>query len=97
MTNYLLSFFFNCLLYFALHICYAGQKRGQFSVLNVCCRYLTCHDVLSAHEEEISAMAIVYIAPNNGGITDEDSADKDDGGLVDNLPGNQLNAVAEAV
>ena len=38
----LLSLFFNCLLYFALHICYAGQKRVQFSVLNVCCRYLTC-------------------------------------------------------
>ena len=90
--------FFNCLLYFALHICYVGQKRVQFSVLNICCRYLTCHDVLSAlEEEETSAMAIVFIEPNDGRITDEDSADEDDGGLVDNLSGNQLNAMAEAV
>ena len=71
--------------------------RGQFSLLNVRCRYLICHNVLSALEEEISAMAIVYIAPNNGGIIDEDSADEDDPGLVDNLSGNQLNAVVEAV
>ena len=56
------------------------------------------HDVLSAFEEKkTSAMAMAYIKPNNGGITDEDSADENDGGLVDNLSGNQLNAVAEAV
>ena len=79
-------------------MCYAGQKRVQFSGLNYCCRYLTCHDVLSALEEEkTSAMAIVYIEPNDGEITNEDSADKDNGGLVDNLLGNQLNAVVEAV
>ena len=67
-------------------------------MLNVWCRYLTCHNVLSAlEEEETSATAIVYIELNDGGITDEDSADKDDGGIVDNLLGNQLNAVAEAV
>ena len=56
------------------------------------------HDVLSAlEEEETSAMAIVYTKPNSGGITNKDSADEDDGGLVHNLSGNQLNAVAEAV
>ena len=38
----------------------------------------------------------VYIDPNDGRITDEDSADEDDEGLVDNSLGNQLNAVAEA-
>ena len=97
MTNYLFSLFFNCLLYFALHICYAGQKRVQFSVLNDCCRYLICHDVLSALEEETSETAVVYIEPNVGGIKVEDSADEGDGGLVDNLSGNQLNAVAEGV
>ena len=43
------------------------------------------------------AMAVVYIEPNDGGITDEDSADEDDARLVDNLSGNQLNTVAEAV
>ena len=56
------------------------------------------HDVLSAlEEEETKAMAIVYTKPNSGGITDEDSADEDDGGLIHNISGNQLNAVAEAV
>ena len=56
------------------------------------------HDVLSAFkEEETSAIAMVYIEPNDGGITDEDSADEDDARLVDNLSGNQLNTVAEAV
>ena len=36
------------------------------------------HDVLSAFEkEETSAMAMVYIEPNDGGITNEDSADED--------------------
>ena len=56
------------------------------------------HDVLSAfEEEETSAMAIVYIEPNDGEITDQDSVDEDDGGVVDNLSGNQLNAVMEDV
>ena len=56
------------------------------------------HDVLLAfEEEETSAMAMVYKELNDGGITDEDFADEDDGGLIDNLAGNQLNAVAEAV
>ena len=39
----------------------------------------------------------MYIELNDGGITNEDSTDEDDGGLVDNLSENQLNAVAEAV
>ena len=40
---------------------------------------------------------MMHIVPNDGGITDEDSADEDDGGQIDNLSGNQLNAVAESV
>ena len=39
----------------------------------------------------------MYIEPNDGVITNEDSAAEDDGELVDDLPENQLNAVAEAV
>ena len=59
---------------------------------------MTHYDVLSAlEEEETSKTAIVYIEPNDSGITHEDSAYDDDGGLVDNLSGNQLNAVAETV
>ena len=42
-------------------------------------------------------MYIGYIELNDGGITDEDSADEDEEGLVNNLSGNQLNVVAEAV
>ena len=56
------------------------------------------HDVLRAfEEEETSAMAMVYIEPNDGGITDEDFVDEDDPGLIDNLSENQLNAMVEAV
>ena len=47
-------------------------------------------------KKKTSETAIVHIEPNDGGITDEDFAAEDDGGLVDNLSGNQLNAVAEA-
>ena len=96
-TNYLLPLFFNCLLYFALHIRYAGQKRVQFSVLNVCCRYLTCTMFYQPLKKKKRTMAMVYIEPNDCGITDEDSADDGDPGLVDNLTGNQFNAVPEAV
>ena len=55
------------------------------------------HDVLSAFDKETSGMAMVYIEPNDGGITDKDSADKDNGELVDNLSRNQLNTMAEDV
>ena len=56
------------------------------------------YDVLSAFEkEETSVMAMVYLEPKDGGITDEDFADEDDGALINNLSGNQLNAGAEAV
>ena len=55
------------------------------------------HGVLSTFEEETSAMAMVYIEPNDGGIINEDSVDEGDGGLVGNLSGNQLNTVAETV
>ena len=40
---------------------------------------------------------MMHIVPNDGEITDANSAEEDDGGLVDNLSGNQLNAVAESV
>ena len=55
------------------------------------------NNVLSAFKEGTSAMAMVYIEPNDGGITDGDSADEDDSGLVDNLSGIQLNTVVKAL
>lgn len=39
----------------------------------------------------------MYIEPTNDELTDEDSAEEDEGGLIDNLSGKQLNAPAEAV
>ena len=59
-------------------------------------RFISCHEILSILEGK-DLSADIYIEPNDGDITDEDSADEDDGGLLDNLSGNQLNAPAEAV
>lgn len=43
-------------------------------------------------------MQKVYIKPNNTGVlTDEDSADEDVIGLIDNLSGRQLTGNAEAI
>ena len=89
MTNYLLSLFFNCLLYFALYICYAGQKRVQFSVLNVSdLSYLTCTMFYQPLRRRNECEGNVYIEPDDGRIIDEDSADEDDAELADNLSGN---------
>ena len=97
MTNYLLSFFFNCLLYFVLLVLRWAEASTIFGVERLL-QVSDVQDFLSAfEEEETSAMAMVYIEPNDGGITDEDSAYEDDAGLTDNLSRNQLNAVLEAV
>ena len=43
-------------------------------------------------------MQIFFIEPNDSGmLTDEDSADEDESGLLDNLSSNQLAARAETV
>lgn len=47
--------------------------------------------------EDEDTPAAVYIEPTNDELTDEDSAEEDEGGLIDNLSGKQLNAPAEAV
>ena len=39
----------------------------------------------------------IFIEPNTGEITNEHFTDEGNGGLPDNLPGNQLNAPAEVV
>ena len=53
----------------------------------------TCHKIVSIVEDE-DASAAIFIEPNDGCASDEDSADEDDGGLIDDLPGSQLNAPA---
>ena len=58
-----------------------GEAGTIFSVKRLL-QVSDLHDVLSAFEEETtSAMAMVYIEPNDGGITDEDSADEHDSEL----------------
>ena len=48
--------------------------------------------------ENEDASATIFIKPKNGGCTlEEDSADKGNRGLIDNLSGSQLNAPAEAL
>ena len=45
--------------------------------------------------EDENFPAKIYIEPKDNGITDENSGDVDDGGLMDNLCGDQLNTPAE--
>ena len=55
------------------------------------------HEILALLEDE-DRDAEVYTEPYDLGLlTDEDSADEDDSGLVDNLSGRQLAANAEVV
>lgn len=52
--------------------------------------------MLTIHEEELYDNINVYIAPPEPSeLTDEDSADEDNGGLLDNLSGRQLVSDAE--
>ncbi|XP_064116478.1 piggyBac transposable element-derived protein 3-like [Macrobrachium nipponense] len=56
---------------------------------------LTVNEILAELEKEDIA-ADVFIEPADDGLTDEDSADEDQGGLIDNLSGKQLDAAGEA-
>ncbi|XP_068224706.1 uncharacterized protein, partial [Palaemon carinicauda] len=56
---------------------------------------LTVNEILAELEKEDIA-ADVFIKPADDGLTDEDSADEDQGGLIDNLSGKQLDAAGEA-
>ena len=59
-------------------------------------RHFTCHEILSIIEDEDKASAL-FIEPHDDCASDEDSADEDHGGMIDNLTENQLIASAEAV
>ena len=98
MTNYLLPLFFYMPFVFCVtYMLRWAEANTIFSVKRLL-QVSDFHDVLSAFEEdETSAMAMVYIVPNDGEIIDEDSADEDDGELVDNLSGSQFNAMVGAV
>ncbi|XP_068231969.1 piggyBac transposable element-derived protein 3-like [Palaemon carinicauda] len=69
--------------------CQEVKKEGH--------RSLTIHDILAILEEDDNHVK-VYIEPTGTGLlTDENSADEDDSGLIDNLSGRQLTGNAEAV
>ena len=55
----------------------------------------TCHEVVSILEDE-DVSAVIFMKSNHGCASDEDSANKKDGYLIDNFFGSRLNAQAEA-
>ena len=67
-----------------------------FMTFIIFCRIFTTHDIVSMLEDE-NVAANIFIEPNDGGVTDEDSGDEDGVGFLNNLSGNQLNAPAELV
>ena len=67
-----------------------------FMTFIIFCRIFTTHDIVSMLEDE-NVAANIFIEPNDGGVTDEDSGDEDGSGFLNNLSGNQLNAPAELV
>ena len=54
------------------------------------------HEIVSILEDE-DALAVIFMKPNDGCASDEDSANENDGGLIDNFCGSQLNAPTEAL
>ena len=56
----------------------------------------TCHEIVSILEDE-DASAVIFMKPNDGCASDEDSANENDGCLTDNLAGSKLNPPAEAL
>ena len=56
----------------------------------------TCHEIVYILEDK-DASAVIFMKSNHSCASDEDSANKNDGCLIDNFSGSQLNAPAEAL
>ena len=56
---------------------------------------LSINEILAQLEAE-DMPADIFMEPADDGLTDEDSADEDQGGLMDNLSGKQLDGAGEA-
>ena len=56
----------------------------------------TCHEIVPILENE-DASAVIFTKPNDGCASDEESANENDGCLIDNLAGSQLNPPAETL
>ena len=56
-----------------------------------------CDEIVSILEDG-DASVVIFLKPNNGWASDEDSANENNGGLrIHNFSGSQLNALAEAL
>ena len=56
----------------------------------------TCHEIMSIlRDEDVSTP--IFMKPNDGCASDEDSANENNDCLIDNFPGSQLKAPAEAL
>lgn len=77
-----------------LHMCNASRIRVHNFF-----RSYSLQDVVAIIEEmdDEDDFEGIYIEPPNGNISDEDSAEEDEGGLIDNLSSKQLQANAELV
>lgn len=61
-------------------------------------RNYSLEDVVAMIEEtEETEVTGIFIEPPHGNVSDEDSAEEDNGGLIDNLSSMQLQANAECV
>ena len=69
---------------------------GKYEYIFLYFLQYTCHEIVSILEDE-DASAVIFMKTNNVCASDEDSANKNDEYLVDNLAGSQLNPPAEAL
>ena len=72
---------------------------ADFEIVIDHCRSYHLNEVISMLEEdeEFFSADVFITPPDQGEVTDEDSAPEDDGGKMDNLSGGQLRSMAEAV
>ncbi|KAG5897417.1 hypothetical protein JTB14_032109 [Gonioctena quinquepunctata] len=71
----------------------AGDKDAVYASL--AWSVVWCEGLQVAHADDLDVGDIYIEPPEPAELTNEDSADEDGGGLVDNLSANQLRAAAE--
>ena len=69
---------------------------GRYEYIFLYFLLYTCHEILSILKDK-DASAVTFMKSNDGCASNKDSANENDGCLIDNFPGSQLNAPAEAL
>ena len=69
---------------------------GRYEYFFLCFLRYTCHEIVSIQEDE-DPSAVIFMKSNHGCASDEDSANENDGCLIDNFSGSQLNAPSETL